>query len=73
VDAGKTTTTECMLLYSGTIKNAGGKTILFYISQHFFIADVDKGDTTMDYLQMERERGITIQAAAITFAWRNHR
>jgi len=34
--------------------------------------DVDKGDTVMDYLKMERERGITINAAAITFNWQGY-
>jgi len=33
---------------------------------------VDAGDTVMDYLDMERERGITINAAAITMPWRKH-
>lgn len=36
-------------------------------------ADVDEGNTVMDYLPAERERGITIQSAAITFPWRDHR
>ncbi|KAJ2731414.1 Ribosome-releasing factor 2, mitochondrial [Coemansia sp. BCRC 34962] len=36
------------------------------------IGDVDDGDTIMDYLPAERERGITIQSAAITFGWRDH-
>ncbi|KAJ9057957.1 Ribosome-releasing factor 2, mitochondrial, variant 2 [Entomophthora muscae] len=35
--------------------------------------NVDSGDTVMDYLKQERERGITIQSAAITFAWKDHR
>ncbi|RUP39282.1 elongation factor G [Jimgerdemannia flammicorona] len=37
------------------------------------IGDVDDGDTVMDYMKQERERGITINSAAITFAWRGHR
>jgi elongation factor G len=35
--------------------------------------DVDSGDTIMDYMAQERERGITITSAAITFGWKNHR
>ena len=55
IDAGKTTTTERMLLAAGAIKRCG---------------TVDGGDTVTDYLPAERERGITIKAAAVTFAWR---
>ena len=51
IDAGKTTTTERILYYTGEIHRMG---------------DVDKGSTTTDYLEEERERGITIVAAAIT-------
>lgn len=58
VDAGKTTTTEKLILSSGLIRRAGS---------------VDTGDTVMDYLPEERERGITINAAAITIPWRGHR
>ncbi|KAI1105818.1 P-loop containing nucleoside triphosphate hydrolase protein [Jackrogersella minutella] len=54
VDAGKTTTTEQMLHISGALNRAG---------------HVDTGDTVTDFLPMERERGITIQSAAITFNW----
>lgn len=36
-------------------------------------ADVDDGDTVMDYMQQERERGITINSAAISFDWLQHR
>ncbi|KAJ2102983.1 Ribosome-releasing factor 2, mitochondrial [Coemansia sp. S100] len=57
IDAGKTTTTERMLHYAGFTRSIG---------------DVDDGDTIMDYLPAERERGITIQSAAITFGWRDH-
>ncbi|WYZ45314.1 hypothetical protein EsH8_VIII_000630 [Colletotrichum jinshuiense] len=54
VDAGKTTTTERMLYYSGVTHRVG---------------DVDAGNTVTDFLDLERERGITIQSAAITFNW----
>lgn len=54
IDAGKTTTTERMLLAAGAISRCG---------------TVDGGDTVTDYLPAERERGITIKAAAVTFAW----
>src|SRR4051794_39390668 len=54
IDAGKTTTTERILYYTGEIHRMG---------------DVDKGSTTTDYLEEERERGITIVAAAITCKW----
>ncbi|KAG5992783.1 hypothetical protein E4U54_003558 [Claviceps lovelessii] len=54
VDAGKTTTTERMLFYSGVTQRVG---------------DVDAGNTVTDFLELERERGITIQSAAITFSW----
>ncbi|KAJ2449117.1 Ribosome-releasing factor 2, mitochondrial [Coemansia sp. RSA 2336] len=57
IDAGKTTTTERMLHYAGFTRKIG---------------NVDNGDTVMDYLREERERGITIQSAAITFGWRDH-
>jgi elongation factor G len=54
IDAGKTTTTERFLYYSGKTHRVG---------------DVDDGNTVMDYLQEERERGITIVAAAASFEW----
>ena len=57
IDAGKTTTTERMLLLAGVTRAAGS---------------VDDGDTIMDHLEQERERGITIQAAATAFQWRGH-
>src|SRR3954451_22116404 len=55
IDAGKTTTTERVLYYTGEIHRMG---------------DVDKGSTTTDYLEEERERGITIVAAPITCKWK---
>lgn len=57
IDAGKTTTTERMLYYAGVTKRLG---------------NVDSGDTVTDYLEAERERGITIQSAAITFNWNDY-
>ncbi|KAG0329060.1 Ribosome-releasing factor 2, mitochondrial [Podila horticola] len=58
IDAGKTTTTERILHYAGFTRKIG---------------DVDSGDTIMDYMKQERERGITITSAAITFGWKGHR
>src|SRR5262249_30404035 len=54
IDAGKTTTTERILFYTGAIHRMG---------------NVDEGNTTTDWMVQERERGITIQSAAITAAW----
>ena len=55
IDAGKTTTTERILFYSGLIHRIG---------------EVDDGNTVMDWMQQERERGITITSAAITVEWK---
>jgi len=57
IDAGKTTTTERILYYTG---------------QTHRIGNVDEGTTVTDFMPQERERGITIQAAAITCYWRDH-
>ena len=57
VDAGKTTVTERMLALAGVVRRAG---------------TVDSGNTVTDYLPAERERGITIQSAAISFDWGWH-
>src|SRR5437667_533266 len=57
IDAGKTTVTERFLFYSGRIHKIG---------------EVHPGDTQMDWTPEERERGITITAAATTFKWRDH-
>lgn len=58
IDAGKTTTTERILFYTGQIHRPG---------------DVDDGATQMDYMEQERERGITITSAATTCFWRDCR
>ena len=58
IDAGKTTTSERFLFYGGCIRSVG---------------NVDDGNTELDYLEEERERGITIVSAATTFPWRGHR
>ena len=58
IDAGKTTTSEYMLYLCGDIPTIGR---------------VDNGDTVMDFLPQERERGITIGAAAISMPWRDHK
>jgi elongation factor G len=56
IDAGKTTVTERFLFYSGRIHKIG---------------EVHEGDTQMDWMPEERQRGITITAAATTFKWRD--
>jgi len=57
VDAGKTSTSELMLFNSGYINRAGS---------------VDRGDTVMDFMELERDRGITISSASITLPWKRH-
>lgn len=57
IDAGKTTTTERILYYTGRVHRPG---------------DVDDGATQMDYMEQERERGITITSAATTCSWKDH-
>src|SRR5512146_2875158 len=57
IDAGKTTTTE---------------RILFYTGRTYKIGEVHEGTATMDWMEQERERGITITAAATTASWRDH-
>ena len=58
IDAGKTTTTERILFYTGVSHRMG---------------EVHDGAATMDWMEQERERGITITAAATTCFWRDHR
>lgn len=43
------------------------------VSLSVVCVDVDDGDTVTDYMTQERERGITIQSAAVTFDWKEHR
>jgi len=57
IDAGKTTTTERILFYSGIIHKIG---------------EVHEGTAVTDWMEQERERGITITAAAISTSWKNH-
>ena len=58
IDAGKTTTTERILYYSG---------------KTYKIGEVHEGTATMDFMEQERERGITITSAATTCFWHEHR
>lgn len=58
IDAGKTTTTERILYYTGKVHRIG---------------EVDEGAATMDWMEQEKERGITITSAATTCYWNNHR
>ena len=58
VDAGKTTTTERILKLTGKIHKTG---------------EVHDGESTTDFMEQEAERGITIQSAAITTFWKDHR
>ena len=57
IDAGKTTTTERVLFYTGVTHKIG---------------DVDNGNTVMDYMSQEQERGITITSAATTCYWKDN-
>jgi len=58
IDAGKTTTTEAILYRTG---------------QSHKIGEVHEGDTTTDWMEQERERGITITSAAVTSFWKGHK
>ena len=58
IDAGKTTTTERILFYTGITHKIG---------------EVHEGAATMDWMEQEQERGITITSAATTAFWKNHR
>src|SRR3989475_4709603 len=58
IDAGKTTTTERILYYTGI---------------NYKIGEVHEGTATMDWMEQEQERGITITSAATTCFWANHR
>jgi elongation factor G len=58
IDAGKTTTTERVLYYTG---------------RSYKIGEVHEGTATMDWMEQEQERGITITSAATTCFWHDHR
>jgi elongation factor G len=58
IDAGKTTTTERILFYTGV---------------NYKMGEVHEGTTTMDWMEQEQERGITITSAATTCFWKDHR
>lgn len=58
IDAGKTTTSERILYYTG---------------RTYKIGDIDEGTTTMDWMEQEKERGITIVSAATTCFWKDYR
>ena len=58
IDAGKTTTTERILFYTGRV---------------YKIGNVSDGEATMDWMEQEQERGITITSAATTAQWNGHR
>jgi elongation factor G len=58
IDAGKTTTTE---------------RILYYTRESYKMGEVHDGTATMDWMEQEQERGITITSAATTCSWKNHR
>ena len=58
IDAGKTTTTERILFYTGKTHKLG---------------ETHEGAATMDWMEQEQERGITITSAATTAQWKNHR